>query len=143
VVLVHCSCRRLFGLEIPFAESQEQIQQSFKRSIPFVSDRNSPPDGRLVRASDLLPLEYVLIFHSETVVARGAVLRYLNPSFLGDRFLRTSYGIKQTQTYRAGKHDSRFKVQDEHENRIVVHDCVFWVYRAVFANRSLDPINTC
>ncbi|KIW18054.1 hypothetical protein PV08_02341 [Exophiala spinifera] len=77
----------------------------------------------------------------ETAVARGSVLRSLNPHFVGDRCLRTSYGIAQQEEFDPKKHDERFKEQDEHEDKAVVNDCILWVYKAgdsLEENKVLD-----
>ena len=75
---------------------------------------------------------------SETVVARGSVLRCLNTGFVGRRCLRTSYGISQTEDFIPGQHNNSQKVEDEHENKTVVHNCIRWLLKYVAALRGIE-----
>lgn len=77
------------------------------------------------------------MLNSETTVARGSVLRSLNPTFVRDRRLRTSYGIAQQEEFDPKKHDEGKKEQDEHEEKDVVNDCIFWVCKAVCVIQNL------
>jgi len=77
------------------------------------------------------------MLNSETTVARGSVLRSLNPTFVRDRRLRTSYGIAQQEEFDPKRHDEKLKEQDEHEAKDVVNDCIYWVCKSVCVIQNL------
>jgi hypothetical protein len=133
---VHNPRRWLLSLKIPAKENSRIFQQSTRLRRCLLSNRDSASSRTIVWSIlHWLGLPEVLTCLSETAVVRGSIMRSLNPQFVKDRCLRTSYGIRQTEEYQEGKHDPDLAEEDEHEGIIVVHDCIHWVCKSVFASR--------